>query len=201
MKRTSTPLTAKQVAFCGAYVRLLDATKAALEAGYAQSSAYQRGFELLQRDDIQAEIDRLREIRDKELGMKAADVLRELVGVAMTDIGDLLTWGPKPALDEQGNPILMPDGSPVTVPEIVPVHSSQLTPLQRRAIKSVSMSKDGVFKFELHDRMKSMEMLGRHFGIFEKDNEQAGKAAAGTIAALVAHCQGKPLTPATADEG
>ncbi|WP_103173753.1 terminase small subunit [Paracoccus sp. SY] len=193
-------LTAKQQAFCEAYVSVLDATKAATMAGYGKG-AHVRGHDMLKDERIQAEIARLREIRDEEFGMKAADVLRELVGVAMTDIGDLLTWGPKPALDEHGNPILMPDGSAVTVPEIVPVHSSQLTPLQRRAIKSVSMSKDGVFKFELHDRMKSMEMLGRHFGIFEKDNEQAGKAAAGTIAALVAHCQGKPLTPATADEG
>lgn len=79
----------------------------------------------------------------------------------------------------------------------VPVHRKAIAPATRRAIKSVSMSKDGTFKVELHDRMKALADLGRHFGIFEKDHDQAGKAAAGTVAALIAAVQGKPLTPSS----
>lgn len=193
-------LTEKQQAFCEAYVSVLDASKAATMAGYGKG-AHVRGHDMLKDERIRAEIDRLREIRDKEFAVSSADILREYLGIAMADLGDYLTWGAKPALNEHGEQIELPDGSPVTVPQVVPIHSSELTPAQRRAIKSVSMSKDGVFKIELHDKKGALNDLGRYLGLFEKDNEQAGKAAAGTIAALVAHCQGKPLTPATADEG
>lgn len=187
----------KQQAFCEAYVRLANVSAAAREAGYAESSAHTRGHELMQRDDIKAEIARLREIRDKEIGMSAADVLRELVEVVTTDLGDVLTWGEEEVLGENGLPMTLPDGSPIMRPVITPIHSSDIPRAKRRAIKSISMSEKGTFKIELADRMKALELLGKHFGIFEKDNAQAGAAAANSIAALVAAAQGKPLTPST----
>lgn len=191
-------MNGRQQRFCEEYAKAPDAKAAALAAGYSTSRAKETGCELLKRPDIRAEISRLRAIRDQEVGFSAADVVRELVAVAMIDIGDVLTWGMEEVEGEDGLPMTMPNGDPIMRPIIAPVASSKLTPVQRRAIKSVSMSEKGVFKVELHDRVKALDMLGRHFGIFERDNEQAGKAAAGTVAALVAAAQGKPLSPVTA---
>ncbi|MCG6112880.1 MAG: terminase small subunit [Paracoccus sp.] len=187
--------SARQQAFCEQFISLMDGTKAAIAAGFSPKRASVTAHEFLKRADIQAELTRLREIRDKEFGMNAADVLRELVTNAMTDIGDVLEWGMEEVLDPEGLPMTLPDGQPIMRPVITPINSRDIDPAKRRAIKSVSMSEKGTFKIELTDRSKALEMLGRHFGIFEKDNEQAGKAAAGSVAALIAACQGKPLSP------
>ncbi len=185
----------RQQAFCEQYVILRDGAKAAVAAGYSPKRAAVTAYEFMQRDDIQAELTRLREIRDKDFGMTAGDVLREIAQIALADIGDVLEWGLEEVLDPDGLPMTLPDGQPIMRPVITPVNSRDIDPGKRRAIKSVSMSEKGTFKLELADRSKALEMLGRHFGLFEKDNEQAGKAAAGSVAALIAACQGKPLMP------
>ena len=95
----------------------------------------------------------------------------------------------------EGDILSMPNGDPVMRPIVKPIHSDRLTPKDRRAIKSVSMSKEGVFKLEMHDRMKALELLGKHYGLFEKDNKQKGEGMADAITALVAAAQGAPLMP------
>lgn len=168
---------------------------AAIEAGYSAKRAKQTAYDLLQLQTIKDEIDRLSAIRDADFGMSAGDVLREIANVAMADIGTILTWGVEELTTEDGEPLALPNGDPMTRPVVMPVNSRDLTDLQRRQVKSVSMSKEGVFKVELHDRLKSLELLGRHLGLFEKDNKQKGEAQANTLAALVAAAQGTPLMP------
>ena len=42
---------------------------------------------------------------------------------------------------------------------------------------------------------KALELLGKHYGLFEKDNKQKGEGLADAISALVASAQGAPLMP------
>lgn len=189
--------TAKQQAWAEAYVLTPNATQAAVEAGYSKSSAAVRGHENLNNPVVMAEVDRLQAIRDADFGMRKGDLLRELVSLATVDIGDLMTWGMRRFEDDDGLPVTLRDGTELEMPHITPVDSDTLTPRQRRAIKSVSMSKEGTFKIELVDKMKPLEMLARHLGLFKEDNEQAGRAAAGTVAALIREAQGTPLRPVT----
>lgn len=188
-------LNFRQQAFCEAYVILREGAAAAIEAGYSAKRAKQTAYDLLQLQTIKDEIDRLSAIRDADFGMRSGDVLREIANVAMADIGTLLTWGVEELVTEDGEPLALPNGDPVTRPLVLPVNSADLTELQRRQVKSVSMSKEGVFKIELHDRLKALELLGKHLGLFAADNKQKGEAQANTIAALVAAAQGTPLMP------
>lgn len=168
---------------------------AAIEAGYSAKRAKQTAYDLLQLESIQDEIARLQVIRDADFGMTSGDVLREIANVALADIGTFLTWGVEELTTEDGEPLALPNGDPLTRPFVAPVSSFDLTELQRRQVKSVSMSKEGVFKIELHDRLKSLELLGKHLGLFAADNKQKGEAQANTLAALVAAAQGTPLLP------
>lgn len=69
-------LTEKQAAFCSEFVSNGgQKEKAALAAGYAESSARTRAYELLQRTCIQAKI---REITRNELSSLGAEALNEL---------------------------------------------------------------------------------------------------------------------------
>lgn len=188
-------LTALQQAFCEHYVKLREGKAAAEAAGYSARTAVKQAHQLLQLDSIRVEIDRLQAIRDADFGMTAGDVLREIATVALTDIGVLMEWGEREVEDGEGMPLCLPNGDPVMQPVIKPVDSDRLTPSERRAIKSVSMSKEGVFKLEMHDRMRALELLGKHYGLFEKDNKQKGEGLADAISALVASAQGAPLMP------
>lgn len=190
-------LTARQEAFCREYVIRKDAKASAIAAGYAEGRAKQTGFELLQHDHINFEIARLRSIRDAEFGMTAADVLREIAVIAMSDIGQLLTWGQEQV--EDGHSVRLPDGKPVERLFCRPIPSCRMTEDERRAIKSMSMSRNGTFKIEVHDKLKALELLGRHLGLFEKSDKQKGAGHVDAIAQLIAHCQGAPLMPRAMD--
>ncbi|MDA7674503.1 terminase small subunit [bacterium] len=66
-------LKEKPEKFCQAYVISRNATAAAKEAGYSERSAYNQGYELLKRTDVQERIDELEEEYNTDV-----DVISEL---------------------------------------------------------------------------------------------------------------------------
>jgi len=56
-----TQLKERQEKFCQAYLISRNATSAAKEAGYSEKSAYNQGYELLKRPDIQRRLEELEE--------------------------------------------------------------------------------------------------------------------------------------------
>ena len=66
-------LKEKPEKFCQAYVISRNATAAAKEAGYSERSAYNQGYELLKRTDVQERIDELEEEYNTDV-----DIISEL---------------------------------------------------------------------------------------------------------------------------
>lgn len=71
-------LTAKQDKFCREYVIDLNATQAAIRAGYSQKTAGQIGHENLKKPEILARVREIQENVAAELGITAAGVLLDL---------------------------------------------------------------------------------------------------------------------------
>lgn len=71
-------LNAKQAAFCREYLIDLNATQAAIRAGYAAKSADVEGSRLLVNAKVRSEIDRLKKERNERLQIKGDDVLRSI---------------------------------------------------------------------------------------------------------------------------
>lgn len=69
----ATQLKEKQEKFCQAYLISRNATSAAKEAGYSDRSAYNQGYTLLQRPDIQQRLEELEEEYNTDV-----DVISEL---------------------------------------------------------------------------------------------------------------------------
>lgn len=90
-KRTS-PLNQRQLAFCREYAVDLNATQAAIRAGYSKRTAGAQGTALLQNQEIQLECNKYISQKAKDAGLNAAKVIEELWNMATTDANELTEY-------------------------------------------------------------------------------------------------------------
>lgn len=83
-------LTDKQALFCQEYLLDLNATQAAIRAGYSKNSAEVIGHENLRKPNIQELIAELKDERSKEIKVDARWVLSHCSEILQADIGDIL---------------------------------------------------------------------------------------------------------------
>ncbi|WP_392565818.1 terminase small subunit [Utexia brackfieldae] len=84
-------LTDKQELFCREYLIDLNATQAAIRAGYSEKTAEQMGYQLLQKTSVQAHIQSLKKNRNKRNQIDADYVLRRLTEIDQMDVIDILS--------------------------------------------------------------------------------------------------------------
>lgn len=128
----------KQKRFCEEFIIDLNATKAAERAGYSKRTAYSQGNRLLKKAEIQAYLQKLRQIQGERVGRTADDVIRRLWEIVEAD--------PTQAFE--------PDGSPKP--------PSKFPPGLKAALASVKLG--DTFEVKLDSRTKALELLGKHFG-------------------------------------
>lgn len=83
-------LTDKQEMFCREYLIDLNATQAAIRAGYSVKTANRIAAQLLSKLDIQNRIAELKAKRNEVVGIDADYVLRRLVEIDQMDVLDIL---------------------------------------------------------------------------------------------------------------
>lgn len=74
-------MTAKQKRFCDEYLIDLNATQAAIRAGYSENTAEQIGYQLLQKTSVQEYIKKRMDEKEKELIADQDEVLKYLTSV------------------------------------------------------------------------------------------------------------------------
>lgn len=84
-------LTDKQELFAREYLKDLNATQAAIRAGYSEKSAAAQGCENLIKPNVAERIIELKNERNDEVGIDAAYVLRRLVEIDQMDVLDIMT--------------------------------------------------------------------------------------------------------------
>ena len=147
----------KQKQFCKEYVVDLNATQAAIRAGYSPKTARQIGQRLLTKVDIQAEIQRLKKLRASKVEVTADFVLKQLVDIATTNITDVVNI--------MNRPIPMEDGSVINVPYLIVKNTEELTEAQKSAIASIKQGKNGI-EIKMHDKVATLKLIGDHLGMF-----------------------------------
>lgn len=88
-KRRNRTLTAKEERFCYQYVLYLNATQAAISAGYAKHSARSMGCQLLTKLNIRERIEALKNNLAEAAGISALRILKEHEKIAFADAGQL----------------------------------------------------------------------------------------------------------------
>jgi phage terminase small subunit len=163
-------LTAKQQAFVDEYLIDLNATQAAIRAGYSVKTAEQQGYQLLQKTSVSEAIAVAMAKRSRRTGISQDRILQQLAKIAFSDMKDVMEWKTiqYPLTDFEGKPILDPDGNQETDPHlrIILKESSEV---DGAVIQEISESNKGgmiTHTVKLNDRMKALELLGKHLGMW-----------------------------------
>lgn len=149
-------LTAKQIRFVDEYLVDFNATQAAIRAGYKAKTAHVIGAENLRKPKIAEEIARRQKDLQRRTEISQDRVVKELARIAFADVTDY-------AYVMQA--IIERDGVKVPVESAVIKETYDLTDDQRAAIASIKQGANGV-EIKLHDKIKALELLGRHIGMF-----------------------------------
>ena len=156
-----TKLRGKQPRFCEEYIIDLNATQAAIRAGYIANSlnAYAViGCQNLIKLNVQAEIAKLKAERSERTSVKADDVILELAKVAFSNIEDFLE---------------VIEGGEVTLKAFEAIEREKLAAIESIKISTTTNKEDSreytTTQFKLHSKLNALEQLGKHLGIYKKD--------------------------------
>jgi phage terminase small subunit len=153
-------LTAKQRLFVREYLVDLNATQAAIRAGYSAHTARQIGSENLLKPYIAAEIERALAERG---GITRTRLVEELAKIAFSDIGKVVTWGPEAAVIRARE-----NGVAITRMEsrITLLDSDEIEDDVRGAVAEVSQSANGALHVKMHDKIAAIDKLARVLGMY-----------------------------------
>lgn len=159
-------LTDKQEMFCREYLIDLNATQAAIRAGYSEKTARASGCENLTKPDIQNRIAELKAQRNKQVNIDAAYVLKRLVEIDQMDVLD----------------ILKDDGGIKAISEWPKVWrttlsgfdiNTSITNFDETTIENI------LKKIKWPDKVKNLELLGKHISVMafkdQATHEHTGK--------------------------
>lgn len=152
-KDTQKPLTPKQALFVREYLIDLNATQAAIRAGYSEKTAGQQGERLLKNVEIAEAIEKGKAERIERVEIDADYVLKRLVEIDQMDVLDIMTE----------------DGSFKRI--------SEWPKIWRQFIQGMDVSEiwDGrgddrdmvgfLKKIKWPDKVKNLELIGKHISV------------------------------------
>ena len=143
-------LTPRQHRFVQEYLLDLNATQAAIRAGYSRKTAYSMGQRLLKNVEIQTALQKAMLDRQQRTGITQDRVLEELAAIGFARATDYAEA----------------EGDTVTIHP-----TAGLTPEQAAAIAGIEAGRYGV-RLKLHDKVRALELLGKHLGMFECGGEE-----------------------------
>lgn len=150
-------LSAKQARFVEEYLLDLNATQAAIRAGYSRKTAEQQGPRLLGNVGVAAAIAAAQAARSKRTEITQDRVLAELAKIGFSDLRKTMTKGgslmdPQAWDDETAGAI--------AAIEVVTRPSGDVDEDGNRAVEHVH-------KIKAWDKLSALEKLGKHLGMFK----------------------------------
>lgn len=156
-------LTPKQEAFVQEYLIDLNATQAAIRAGYSEKTAEQQASRLLSNVKVAVKVKEAQEERAQRTEITQDMVLRELAKIGFSDIRNVAAWGSTPVIEDDG----------VMTYPVELVNSSEIDDNTAAAISEVSLTAQGV-KVKMIDKKGALDSIGRHLGMFIDKTEHSG---------------------------
>lgn len=149
-------LTPKQARFVEEYLKDLNATQAAIRAGYSPRRADALGYENLRKPEIKDAIEVAQRERSARTGVTADRVVQEIARVAFSSLSDVMDWTPSGV-------------------QVKP--SDKMAPDAAAAIAEIAETHAGV-KVKLHSKVAALEQLAKHVGLY---NERSTSPTSETV--------------------
>jgi phage terminase small subunit len=149
-------LTARQERFCQEYTIDFNGTQAAIRAGFSKKTAASIASEYLRKPNIQKFIEILKEDLRKKTELDAAMVVQELRDLGEYNIQDFL----------------LPGNQVKDLTTLPRKQTKAITGIKTREKYLPDGSREVVTELKFNDNRATWVDLGRHVGIFEKDNRQ-----------------------------
>ncbi|MGJ8515092.1 hypothetical protein R84981_002883 [Carnimonas sp. R-84981] len=141
-------LTPKQSAFVDEYLKDLNATQAAIRAGYSEKTARSQGQRLLTNVDIQSVIQEAMDERANKAHIDSQYVLNRLVEIDQLDVADIL--------DVNGNMLAVHSWPKAWRTSISGI---DLQELMSGDVETI------VRKLKFPDKVKNIELIGKHISV------------------------------------
>lgn len=166
-------LTDKQKRFCEEYLIDLNATQAAIRAGYSPKTAEQTASRLLRNVKVQEYISKRQKELSRSTQITQERVIKELALIAFSNNADYARVVEKKMQTEVDGmlvDVLGEDGKPIMYRTVEPVLTDELTEEQKRALAVIKKGRDGL-EVKSFDKVRALELLGKHLGIFTEKIE------------------------------
>ena len=138
-------LNEKQIKFAKEYCVDLNATQAAIRAGYSAKTAYSQGQRLLKHVEVSARIEKSQEKYRERYEITREKLIDELAKIAFGDIRDMVKW----------------TGSRITL-----IPSKEITDDIAAAISEVTKGKFGI-SIKRQDKIRALELIAKLAGIYD----------------------------------
>ena len=167
-------LNAKQEAFCREYIIDLNATQAAIRAGYSERTAQEQSSRLLSNVIVSDRVAELMRDRSSRVRIDADYVLNRLAEIDQMDVADILTE----------------DGSLKPIKDWPKVWRTTLSGLDVMTVfNSEEATTESVLKkIKWPDKVKNLELLGKHVNVnafAEKKQDGGNEDLAESISKLI----------------
>lgn len=153
-------LTLKQERFVAEYLVDLNATAAAKRAGYNEKTAYSMGQRLLKNVEVQKRVQEANIARQERTEITQDMVLRETAKLAFFDVRKMFGK----------------DGKPLDISELDDDTAAALVGLDVQDVYEGNGDQKQfagyIKKYKMADKLKALELLGKHTGAFEKQDTQ-----------------------------
>ena len=180
-------LNTKQETFCREYLVDLNATQAAIRAGYSVKTAKVIGHENLTKPDIQKFIAVLMDERGKKTEITAERVVQELAKIGFASMRTFIS------VDADGQP-------QINLTDTDADSLDALAEVQTETVLEFSGSGDErkcdrirKTKIKLHDKLGALKELAEHTGVFDKSNRKKADALADAFADIFARGSKAPI--------
>jgi phage terminase small subunit len=192
-------LTLKQRRFIEEHLLDLNATQAAIRAGYSKRNASRIGAELLGKTHVADAITAAMKERGDKANINAQKVLKHYWDIATADPRDLVQVRVNPCPDcwPGVEPADHPDDECKTcrgrgIYDVVVSDTRKLSGPAKALFKGAKMGRYGV-EVQMHDQLDALDSVAEHIGFFSE--KQPGADQSNPLHILIQQIQGSVLRP------
>lgn len=149
-------MTKKQKKFIEEYLIDLNATQAAIRAGYSPDTAGSIGSENLKKPEIRVRIEKAMAERSKRTGINQDRIIEELAKIALLNPKNLINFEEATVKEE------------ATEDDLAAISSIRVKCFPTKDGEGIER------EVKMYDKAKALELLGRHLGMFKDKVEVSG---------------------------